>query len=143
MSFKIYYDLKTITCSSTGVVYGDISIDVNSFQFPDRKWDDFIVHYLGMWLYSLWQLKNGHLKANFVFMEGTYNYRATRVGNDLLKIECFEDDLKSRTIENVNFEKFASEIIDASTEVLKFISIQDWHLNKDWKALKMGIEDLR
>jgi hypothetical protein len=85
--------------SDAGLVYGEVSLEVDGFSFPDPKWSDFVVVVLKWWCDALTRILRGDSGLIEVrFMEGPYLAELAAVNERALQLALIEAGLQRRIL---------------------------------------------
>jgi len=82
---------ESVSFTGHGLVTGVIFFDLDTFQFPEREWNDAVVVIVGWWLAGLVDFVTGISdEIELRFMEGPYLLSIRREDGDECQIHCIE-----------------------------------------------------
>lgn len=88
----IVFEPDTFERSDNGTITGVIYFDFGDFQFPEIRWNDFVVVIVGWWIEAMLRLSNGLTRIeDLKFMDGPLKVRITTNGNRSCTVECIDN----------------------------------------------------
>lgn len=125
-------------------IIGIIYFDFGRYQFPEEKWNDFIVVILSWWLSALREIVFGNGKQQELrFMDGPFYLSINRVDKFFCRIECLGQEIE----ENAEFsgEYMLAEVVDTVLNAARLVantcSKKGW-TTSDVYDLKATIKEL-
>ena len=106
--------------------------------YPDDEWIDNGAIIVGWWLYSLYLLKKGSQEEDFVFMEGPYRLKVSRV-SDTEYFKVSTGDLR-KTIE-VSLTDLSLAITNCAKKIIE-IFLRYGIAEPACMALEKGVNDV-
>lgn len=86
----IFFD-ESADCSRRGVDTGIVFLDFETFQFPERAWNDFVVIVVRWWLSALTTfIADDAAEAELRFMDGPFLVLVQRESGDEVRIRCID-----------------------------------------------------
>lgn len=141
---KIPIDNSTFRITSSGLVTGEVWVAVSEKEFPEARWNDFVLPILSWWCEGFLELKSHKDDGvEFTFMDGPYTFYISKADNKL-DIDCFRN-LSYEPVENKLFwsektsstaNQFGSELLKACKIVLDFCE-RSGLKNSDTEDLKI------
>lgn len=144
MLFDIFIQEDTIRISTSSVseqVFGVLSISIdNTWFFPEKTWDDFILIVLEWWsneaLKVIWDQE-----AEFFFMDGGFFFKINPDGNNIngINIIFFDNNVE---VKNINIDKidFLSSIKKALNLILRHLVCIGYNKNKSYNTIMVNFQ---
>lgn len=128
------------TESLRALVHGQLWVSIGESQFPGEFWNDNVVVVLGWWNDALFQWMKGDPMGEFLFMEGSYQFRLVRGDGGQANLQTFRRE--KRVSEWIVCPlQLGQEVLSASREVLRICQAQQW-LDANTRKLKQASDRL-
>lgn len=139
----ICVDASYLEKSDSNLITSRICLDIDDFQFPDAKWNDFVVVILGWWLRETLSLLNGNQEEiSCNFMDGPFVFKIKNTGETFL-LKLFTDkDSDSIFESNINKEIYLESLLSSAQSVILKCENNNWS-SDDIKELKYQIKLLK
>lgn len=136
----VHIDPLSLSISGSERITGTISLALpNSYFFPGRNWDDFVVVLLGGWLSILNNLKSGvRTSDSLYFMDGPYEVELFNERPGMLMCRGIRQRMDSNetTFEaTVEFSTLYTDVRNAGIEIYKACEERGWR-NSDLDFLR-------
>jgi len=126
--------------SITGVIY----FDFDSYQFPEKGWNDFIVVVLCWWLSSLKNIISCWSDSEELrFMDGSLYICVKKLSYRTCKVECFDENADGVAEFSGEYQiaDVLSSVLDAARSTSSICSRNNWN-NKNIDELDELIEEV-
>jgi hypothetical protein len=147
---------ESLTLSRRGAIFGEIFITLNAHNFPDGRWNDFIVVVLGWWCEQCANLLRGRLQAELWFMDGPFFVQLQRTEDEVWAIRF----LRHRAVASpgmvetepvsgladpvaISSQTFVGSVVRASEVILNECARRGWtrpeidDLKREWSNLRL------
>lgn len=123
----------TLILTSGNMITGEIYFIIDDNFFPSKGWNDFVVVILTWWhetILNLIQNEQKGLVEEFSFMDGPLKVNATKISEDVLKLNFIRD--RKETEESV-FEiktsiiQFKNALLKTTDELLLELKRKNWN----------------
>lgn len=128
-SFEVRVLPETFVGAQSELVTGTVFVKVDSYNFPEATWNDFVVIVLGWWLGKVADLQAGTINTcRCRFMDGPFWFDIESLSSGLWKIR-FIDDRRNEVCEaEGNFEpqSVIKNLLQATDSVIKECNERRW-----------------
>ena len=127
---------------SNEVITGQISISIGTFTFPSLYWNDFVAYLLEFWSDAIINLYEGiSFVEDFTFMDGSYNFIATKYSEDQLEVLFYEDNKRLKNEFLISIYDLKLEIEQKINALIRYIIENRW--DYDISSLQKRLKQLR
>ena len=127
---------------SNGVMAGQISISIGIFKFPSLYWNDFVAYILEFWSDAIINLYEGiSFVEDFTFMDGSYNFIATKYSENQLEVLFYKDDKRLKNEFLISIYDLKLEIEEKINAPTRYIIENRW--DYDISSLQKRLKQLR
>lgn len=127
---------------SNEVITGQISIFIGTFTFPSLYWNDFVAYLLEFWSDAIINLYEGiSFVEDFTFMDGSYNFIATKYSEDQLEVLFYEDNKRLKNEFLISIYDLKLEIEQKINALIRYIIENRW--DYDISSLQKRLKQLR
>jgi hypothetical protein len=127
--------------AGSGLVWAEITLQVDGEYFPDPEWTDFIVVVLGWWCGALVEILRGAQGPIDVhFMEGPYLAELRQLSGQSLRLTLVEDAVTRRVVreDDVDLAPLVQSVLSAADQILTECEQREW-----WSADETNLAAVR
>lgn len=137
-------DEKSLTRSKSGVVWGNIWLEIDDLTFPEKAWSDSILGVLRWWFEGLLLPRKSGESVKFPFMDGPYLIELQFEDEGLLSLRAFEDRSNEVTVAEgvMTSADFKAQVIDAAAKIIRECDARGW-VNHDTRAIEELLKSAR
>ncbi|MEC7263733.1 MAG: hypothetical protein VXW38_08325 [Bacteroidota bacterium] len=143
---KISIDIGSIS-EKKGKVFGNVYFHENSFFFPEKGWNDFLVIVLNWWCHATKKLiSNESIHEDFSFMDGPFQVRIGYFKDGFFNLTFKSNEDVLRIVE-VPISSFLNDFLGEINMVLRHFHHLKWNdketeeLNKNYKEIKLLLKN--
>jgi hypothetical protein len=82
--------LDSLTQSTRGAIFGEVSVRVDGREFPGPRWNDFVVIVLGWWSEKCAALLRGASCEEFLFMDGPFLFTVEAISQHVWSVRFLQ-----------------------------------------------------
>ena len=141
----VLFDGATLAREASGLIIGEMSVNIEGVFFPAPGWSDFAIAVLAGWADAIVDLLNGSVRrAELRFMDGPFAVIVERKDHSMWRVELTE--FKQREKESRAFaarpEQLAGSILEAAARASGECRRRRWE-SRDTESLARAVNRLR